>query len=261
VRFGGWSATEAGAWHQWQPSDTVLTGIGAAEPVETLHGATFDDSAEPEAASYTPIEMPEGRAYTGTARQYMGYDARAALALETMRRLPDADADDAQPEQFKSVNLTDLQIAPSAPKPRTSSDKPRAIDRYLVELAGMSESELAGELKKHTATLKKHSGAMWLAGVRDRLKLVEHEIDTRELHGVGSERAPSHVPARRLPPAELAAAAPINQRLFAESEDVWQPRVGIQKPSMNAPKGIRSARPGSALSGKGYKKANVFPLF
>jgi hypothetical protein len=41
-------------------------------------------------------------------------------------------------------------------------------------------------LRKHTATLKKHSGAAWLSGIRARLALVEHELDARDGLGVHS---------------------------------------------------------------------------
>jgi hypothetical protein len=200
VRFGGWSATPAGAWEKWQRSPAAQlpssTTFEPAEQPETVSSLLFDDSAEPEIAIYNAVELSPS-AYTGITKHTQDTEARYALVWETMRRLPDADAGD-QAEQLPLE-------PPSAPKARPQSDKPRAIDRYLVELAGMSESELAGELRKHKATLKKHSGAKWLAGVRDRLALVEHEIDARELHGVGDSRAPSQAPARR------PAYAPLHQ--------------------------------------------------
>lgn len=58
-----------------------------------------------------------------------------------------------------------------------------AVDRYRLDLAGMEETQLAGELKKHQRTIAKFEGQHWLDrpdGPRDRLGLVEQEIDARD---------------------------------------------------------------------------------
>ncbi len=136
-----------------------------------------------EAASYTPVPpAPSHKPYSGITKHTQDTEARYALVWEAMRLVERADDSD-QAEQLPLDQ-------PSMPKPRRASGKPSAIDRYLVELAGMSESELAGEVRKHNATLKKHSGAPWLKGIRDRLLLVERELDARELHSTAPDTRP-----------------------------------------------------------------------
>jgi hypothetical protein len=112
------------------------------------------------------------------------------------------------------VDPTTIQIPkflefaePDAPAPEkaapTRQRRPReisAIDRYRVDLAGMEETQLAGELKKHQRTLKKHAGAHWLGQVRAKVELVQAEIDVRELATRAGAELP-HLSTGRRPQA------------------------------------------------------------
>jgi hypothetical protein len=162
----------------------------------------FNDAAEPEAASYDPSLsiLQNDRPYSGTtARQYLPDAERRRLAAETMWLLPEVDAGDI-PEQLPLEQ-------PTKPRKPAKERKPSALDRYQVEVALMSDQQLAGELKKHTATLKKHSGARWLADVRDKLRLVEAELDSRDTTPAQAPRN-AHQKPLQLPQAiQLAMAA------------------------------------------------------
>jgi hypothetical protein len=220
ARFGGWSATEAGAWEQWQADRQNVAFSGMSENAPAQQEAqnctvvsfvcdlptsgllpVFDDTAQPEGASYTPVEISPV-AYSGITKHTQDTETRYALVWESMK--PIHIIDRLNEHVAEQVDYLLEQRAPA--KKRAKSDKPRAIDRYLVELAGMSDSELAGEVRKHKATLKKHSGAVWLAGVREKLKLVDQEIDARELHGAGLASAPSQAPAEGRPTYRLQQA-------------------------------------------------------
>jgi hypothetical protein len=81
----------------------------------------FNDAAEPECTSYTPVELIH-LPYSGTtSRQYMTFDQRADLVRESMRMLPEVDAGDT-PEQLPlepaAADTSDLLVrcAPSDPK-------------------------------------------------------------------------------------------------------------------------------------------------
>jgi hypothetical protein len=163
-----------------------------------VHLSKFDDSAEPEAASYDPaLSVLQDAAYTGRDKHAKSEAERVRLTYESMHII-EHQADEDEEEQ--------TTLEPAKPRQRTKAPKPALLDRYLVELAGMAESELAGELKKHKATLKKHAGAPWLHGVRDRLGLVEREIDARDGPGVVAQAVPirARSQALRAPIAQQA---------------------------------------------------------
>lgn len=102
-------------------------------------------------------------------------------------------------DAIDQAEVLDLTPAPApAPAARRQYRQPReisAIDRYRVDLAGMEETALAGELKKHQRTLKKHAGAHWLVQIRAKLDLVQAEIDERELATSAGSEAPCLRPA------------------------------------------------------------------
>ena len=71
-------------------------------------------------------------------------------------------------------------LLPRRKKPaRHQARSPKARERYMDTLATRTEVELADELRKHRNTLKKYAGAVWVDQIRDKLVLVEAEIDRR----------------------------------------------------------------------------------
>ena len=201
--YGTEAEAIAATWAKIEQIRTEPAHTGESAPVvepQKPQIAVFDDSDEPEIASFSAVELPRHKPYSGITKHTQDTEARYTLVWESMRRIDHADECD----QGETVNFTDIPT----PKPRRAGDKPRAIDRYVVELAGMSESELAGELRKHKATLKKHAGKVWLSSIRDRLLLVEREIDARELHAAAPGPRPlTSSPARRQAPASSVQGA------------------------------------------------------
>jgi hypothetical protein len=94
---------------------------------------------------------------------------------------PRAGGDVDQVAPAEQLELEQPAPIPAAPARRRRRSEISATDRYRLDLAGMEETALAGELKKHKNTLKKHAGAPWLTQVREKLALVEAELDSREL--------------------------------------------------------------------------------
>ena len=132
--------------------------------------ATPETRPEPaDGASYPhPIE-PSGE-YTGRAKHDISDRVRLAWANETIRVI---DA----PAEVHEVEQAQISVPPVL-RPATRGTV-SASDRYRADVALMDEYRLAGEIKKHTATLKKHAGAMWLDQVRAKLAIVQAEIDER----------------------------------------------------------------------------------
>ncbi len=101
------------------------------------------------------------------------------------------DDEGAAPAQLLDVATRPEPLARRKPRHKRPMGELDATDRYRLDLAGMEETQLAGELKKHQRTLKKYAGARWLddaGGVRERLRLVQAEIDVRELPSADRRR-------------------------------------------------------------------------
>ena len=160
----------------------------------------FHDAEQPELATYEPTKT--AGAYTGQSKHYADFAQRWAWSNEAIRVI-DAPAEVGEVEQAQLD-------APPVVRPATRRrNEVSALDRYRADVALMSESQLAGEIRKHTATLKKHAGAAWLPQVRDKLAIVQAELDDRAgvPAALGSTPAPIERPRARLR-APLQARAP-----------------------------------------------------
>ena len=70
-----------------------------------------------------------------------------------------------------------------------------ALDHYHARIALLEEVKLAGELRKHQATLRKYAGEHWLNQVRQKIRCVEQELDLRDAARSTGRLAPnSHAP-------------------------------------------------------------------
>ena len=190
----------ADAWGLWD-------AMQPAAPATHWRKQGFNDSDQPELASYEETPEPlEPPAYTGRAKHDIPDLLRFDWAKETIRVI-DVPADACEVEQ---AQIDAPPVVRKAPRRRTEVS---ALDRYRVDIARMSESQLAGEIRKHTATLKKHKGAVWLEGVRDKLAIVQAEIDERgavvELAPASQARRPQAcpVPAPQTHQAQLFGGA------------------------------------------------------
>lgn len=161
--------------------------------------AELEPAAQPGAAaaagaSYSPPSRPPTGQYTGRVKDLAGFETLWHWSNAAIQMRPDGSdhADDAGVEQQL------LDEAPSSagrPHRQGRGSEISALDRYRADVALMSETRLAGELKKHQRTLKKHAGAAWLASVRDRLELVQAEIDRRDQPaGLGPSSSLSQAP-------------------------------------------------------------------
>jgi hypothetical protein len=173
--YDEWSAAQLQA--EAERLQTALDqAAAAAAPVEppavrVVEPAALETHPEPAEylATYTePAIEPSGE-YTGGSKYHIPDLTRLAWADETFRLIDLPAASD--------------EPAPQAPPARRRAGRPRgavsAGDRYRADVALMDECRLAGEIKKHTATLKKHAGAAWLDQVRRKLAIVQAEIDDR----------------------------------------------------------------------------------
>ncbi len=178
----------ADAWGLWD-------ALHPAAPVTHWRKQGFNDSDQPELATYEePTEQPEPAVYTGRAKHDIPDLLRFNWAAEAIRVI-DMPAEVNEPEQAQ------IDAPPVVRKATRRRTEVRGIDRYRVDVATMSESQLAGEIRKHTATLKKHTGAVWLDGVREKLALVQNEIDTRAM-------APTAPPSQARRPQACPVSAP-----------------------------------------------------
>jgi hypothetical protein len=87
------------------------------------------------------------------------------------------------------IVLLDVPSEPAASDPAEQpaliADSPPVRQRrgppYQTRVAGMTNAELAGEASKHERTIRKHSGAHWLADVRAKLRTVRAEQERRQV--------------------------------------------------------------------------------
>ena len=114
-----------------------------------------------------------GKPYEGRPKDFRNLEEHEQEANSAIKVRADvADVADLEIEQQQLAG-------PPVHKP-SKSGKVTGLDRYRADVALMKDTELAGELKKHKATLKKHAGAVWLKDVRQRLDLVQAELDQRD---------------------------------------------------------------------------------
>ena len=158
----------ADAWGLWD----------AMQPAAPAPDAPAENRSRPElepaglGASYTaPIAEPSGN-YTGRAKHDVPDRLRWACANEAVCVID-------MPIEVCEVEQMQIEAPPVVHIAIRRPSEVSALDRYHVDITRMSESQLAGEIRKHTATLKKHAGAVWLDQVRDKLAIVQAEIDRR----------------------------------------------------------------------------------
>lgn len=123
------------------------------------------------------------------------WELRHTLGDIEREQQPALDAGDI-PETTRPANL--LLLPPRKGQQQRRTRSPAVRERYAGLLATRSAVELAGELRKHQNTLKKHAGAVWLDQIRDKLVLVEAEIDRRATSPPGAEPAAAQFAHRSL---------------------------------------------------------------
>ena len=164
----------------------------------------FDDAEQAETAQYSaPITetAAEVGTYTGQSKRSVDHAQRWDWSNEAIHPLWTLDT----PPRVREV----------APLPR-SRGTVSASDRYRADVALMDEYRLAGEIKKHTATLKKHAGATWLDPVRRKLAIVQAELDERgRSAGKAGVESGGVVPAPSQARAAQPRPDPIHQVMFA----------------------------------------------
>jgi hypothetical protein len=201
-----------------------LLAVVAAQLADGASGE-FPQVAKSEIISDSQIENPDdaGEIVTGPAGAVAivggaAYVPKGAESWYQAVQIPKfvGICDQAGPAQLLDLTPEPEPAAPAAPARRRRPCEISVIDRYRLDLAGMEETALAGELKKHHRTLKKHAGAHWLDQVRAKLDLVQAEIDVRELGSRAGAELPHLTPAasvtrtqmRRRRGASLSAEIP-----------------------------------------------------
>ena len=149
-------------------------------PVETSDEITLDTSR----AFYNPAldsvkdNPAQYSAINGMFAPKDRHTFRRKPADEALIVAPDAIGDDGFVQLDSSEQLDRLdQERPVRPGAKRSSVS--AIDKYRASVALMSETELAGELKKQLNIKQKHSAAPWIASVHERIAVLQAEIDQR----------------------------------------------------------------------------------
>ena len=108
----------------------------------------------------------------------------------------------------EEIDVLPLPASPPLPRQRKRAEV-TPLDRYRLKLATMSETQLAGELKKHRRTLHKHAGKSWLAEIERRVRAVEAEIDYRAAPApIAREVAPNSQALQPLYQQPLLALVP-----------------------------------------------------
>ena len=139
----------------------------------TQMGASFDAAAATAASG----------AYTGRTKHHLTFDEvweastdfwQAQCAQTPCAEEPESLSQSPLPAQPRQAGRSEISL----------------LDRYRLKLAMMSETHLAGELKKHRYTLRKHAGKLWLTEIERRVRAVEAEIDYRIAPPLAHEAAP-----------------------------------------------------------------------
>lgn len=145
-------------------------------------GATYD-----EARDWTVADVP--------ARSRTWHAQLSPRSLERLQRHPDIgvtwsrDPGTAEGAGDVPTDAGDLAAdehfmpSPQPQREPARPDTPSALDRYVVDLARMPTKALMAERRKHHATLDKYHQARWLSTIRDKLALVQAEIDRRSGSG------------------------------------------------------------------------------
>ena len=154
-----------------------------------------------EAASFDPSTsiVPSGE-YTCRTKHLLTFD-ELWEASRSFRQAQRAEAPLAE-----EIDVLPLPASPPLPRQRERVEV-SPLDRYRLKLATMSETQLAGELKKHRRTLRKHAGKSWLAEIERRVRAVEAEIDYRAAP-VAREVAPNSQALQLLYQQPLLALVP-----------------------------------------------------
>jgi hypothetical protein len=204
MRCGPTRRTEAEARAAWealvnptQPNSTLPADPGRSQRESTSDQlppeAVLRPSFETGGASYD--QAHDWTAQNGLAPSRSWCAELRPRALERWQRRPDLGGDweihepldHEQAEQhldagdaFDVVQPTMPLLLPPHKKPTQEQVlNPKTRERYRGALTTRTEVALASELRKHRSTLKKYAGAIWLAQIRDKLVLVETEIDRR----------------------------------------------------------------------------------
>lgn len=214
-----WAAAEGAmtATHPRDTSDQVLIAaawakaaalaevraVEPAQPEPTPAPATVAHQEAPAGpgASYSPPPVEPSGEYTARVKDLLDFSEQWAAATSAIKVRADvADVADLEIEQQQLAG-------PPVHKP-SKSGKVTGLDRYRADVALMSDTQLAGEIKKHKRTIDKHPGAFWLKDVRAKLDLVQAELDQRD--GEQPQARPS-APAR----ASVVDARPSQARRAA----------------------------------------------
>lgn len=161
------------------------------------------EAEQPYLADFNPAWAAPltGKPYEGRPKDFRNLEEHEQEANSAIKVRADvADVADLEIEQQQLAG-------PPVHKP-SKSGKVTGLDRYRADVALMSDTQLAGELQKHQRTLKKHAGAVWLRDVRDRLDLVQAELDQRDDAPGPSVRARAGAGPARGSQAQRPQAAP-----------------------------------------------------
>jgi hypothetical protein len=165
-------ASEGGAQDPEPPALGEGDTLDTWQAADDCHGAdellALDQAA---GASYPHSAIEPSGEYTGRSKHEVPDRIRLTWANEAIRVIEAPTGDEPAPRV--------LPVAPACSRARRPRGGISASDRYRADVALMDECRLAGEIKKHTATLKKHAGAMWLDQVRAKLAIVQAELDER----------------------------------------------------------------------------------
>lgn len=198
-------------------STTRTDGSSAAQldPAALVESVALETRpAQAAGASYAPPANEPTGVYTGKPKHYADFAQRWAWSNESICSHP----------QLASDAIAGHEPAPQASPTGRRAGRPRgavsALDRYRADVALMDECRLAGEIRKHSATLKKHAGAAWLDQVRAKLAIVQAEIDDR-----------AGAPAVRSAGQLQTGTAPIGRsRAHTRAHSQTQPALGLVMP-------------------------------
>jgi len=123
VRFGGWAATEAGAWKAWKLSNssTIEPEAENADPDQYL-------------ASYTPVAEPAERSYTGTPRDYLTLEQRRQFARDSMR-----------PRETPHADVVQLDMPEDEPEVLSPPTNPTQAEQYYRLLGAARKARSLGQ--------------------------------------------------------------------------------------------------------------------
>ena len=185
--------------HEHSMCSMILHGACELGGEAALAAFSPDNAVNACEASFDPtIAIGAKGSYTGRTKHSLSLEELMVASSEHWRSIQKVELIEESIDASPEVPLLVIPVKRAVPDHS-------ALDHYHARIALLEEVKLAGELRKHQATLRKYAGEHWLNQVRQKIRCVEQELDLRDAARATARPAPnSHAPVPAWLQSEIA---------------------------------------------------------